>query len=992
MEDRGASEPVEASMKLLGAHRSPRATGLEPLRRRTHYFLGNDPAAWRTNVPHFRRVRYDEVYPGIDLDYYYRDGELEYDFIVAPGADPATIRLTFEGFDQISIDRKGDLVLRNAAGELRQHRPFVYQEFGGTKQEVPGRYRLSSGNSVSFVLAKYDPALPLVIDPRISMSTYIGGSSQDFAVAAAVGPDSCVWVAGATQSTDFPVPAQQARPSLPGLRATFLNRYDQQIDPDGRSSRVLSETIFLGGTAGTLPDSIPVALEVDTDGNLYILGETTTTDFPLSDNPHQGRFRGERDMYVTVIAPGGSGGPVALGAEMEQSQPPALLYSTYIGGPSLEVPTSADLGNCPSPLAGPCFFFAGQTESASVETTPNAPSAARGFEDPLVGILAADPIAAQGFALGYLARLGGSGRDTNPQVLALEDGGFCLSMTTTSDDLPVPPEVLAGAMHPSRLAGEDGFLMCTAPASSASLTFKGPEQNNPFDPLPVERATYVRGPGRDAQDRMELLNMANAFGFSPAPDLPLKDLREVVMAVIDSNSPQLAVDPVVNLGDPFQSTNPGDQSGYLVVMNRDLTVLLAGGWLGGSGEEEFAGVADMDGYLLIGSNTTSLDFPGAVNSFSGGRWDAATIFIENFKVVLADSLTEAVGEDNILPLLAGDLGEEFPRNNPGRPYRYSTNYFGGPGRDEVNQAFFGTDRTIGFVGLTDSIRPAFQQQTESRLTKAQASPGFPITQGAPQERYGGGSFDGFLMEFLQPVLERRAFLGAASFLERDVAPGQIITIFAASVGPPIAILIEFDEQGKALTQLGLTRVLFDGEPAPMVFTSRNQVSAVAPFNLEGKETTEVQVEFDGVASNRITVPVAPTAPGIFSANQTGRGQGAILNQDSSFNKASNPEAPGRAIQIFLTGAGQTDPPGVDGERAPPATPFPRITAPVSVKIGGLDARVFYKGAAPNLIHGVAQINAFIPEDVTAGDAVPIEIMIGDAVSRPGVTVAVGASE
>ena len=651
------------------------------------------------------------------------------------------------------------------------------------------------------------------------------------------------------------------------------------------------------------------------------------------------------------------------------------------------------IGNCPSPLEGPCFFFAGQTESASVETTPNAPSAARGFEDPLVGILAADPIAAQGFALGYLARLGGSGRDTNPQVLALEDGGFCLSMTTTSDNLPVPPEVLAGAMHPSRLAGEDGFIMCTAPASSASLTFKGPEQNNPFDLLEVERATYIRGPNRDQQDRMELLNMAEAFGFSPAPDLPLKDLREVVMAVIDSNSAQLPVDPVVNLGDPFSPTNPGDSSGYFLVMNRDLTVPLAGGWLGGSGEEEFTGVADMDAYLLIGSNTTSLDFPGAVNSNSGGRWDGATTYIENFKLVLADSLTEAVGEDNILPLFEGDFAEEIARNNPGLPYRHSTAYLGGPGQDEIDLLYFGTtDRLIGGVGLTDSTRATFQQQTESKLTKAQASPGFPITRGAPQERYGGGQFDGFLMEFLQPVLERRAFLDAASFLERDVAPGQIITIFSASVGPPTLIMIEFDEQGKALTQLGLTRVLFDGEPAPMVFTLRNQVSAIAPFSLEGKETTEVQVEFDGVASNRITVPVAPTAPGIFSATLTGRGQGAILNQDSSVNRASNPEAPGRAIQIFLTGAGQTDSPGVDGERAPLTPPFPRIEARVSVTIDGLDARVLYAGAAPRLVHGVAQINALIPPDVAAGDAVPLEIMIGDAVSQPGITVAVGGSE
>ncbi len=127
----------------------------------------------------------------------------------------------------------------------------------------------------------------------------------------------------------------------------------------------------------------------------------------------------------------------------------------------------------------------------------------------------------------------------------------------------------------------------------------------------VERATFVRGPGRDEQDRIELLNLAESFGFSPEPDLPLKDLEQVVLAVLDSNSPQLPVEPVVALGDPFLPTNPGGQSGYLLVMNRDLTVPLAGGWIGGSGEEEFNGVVDLNGYLLIGSNTNSTDWPGA---------------------------------------------------------------------------------------------------------------------------------------------------------------------------------------------------------------------------------------------------------------------------------------------------------------------------------------------------------------------------------------------
>ena len=239
---------------------------------------------------------------------------------------------------------------------------------------------------------------------------------------------------------------------------------------------------------------------------------------------------------------------------------------------------------------------------------------------------------------------------------------------------------------------------------------------------------------------------------------------------------------------------------------------------------------------------------------------------------------------------------------------------------------------------------------------------------------------------------RRAILDAANFLEHDVAPGQIITVFAASIGPPGVIGLGFDDQGKTLTQLGLTRILFDGEPAPMVFTSRNQASAIAPFSLDGKETTEVQVEFDGTTSNRIKLAVAGSSPGIFSVNQSGQGPGAILNLDFSLNSPDNPVAPGGAVQIFLTGGGQTDLPGADGELAPLTPPFPQFVAPVSVKIGGLVAQVLYKGAAPGLIHGVGQINVVVSKDVTPGDAVPLEVMIGDNSSQPGITVAVGPTQ
>ena len=984
-----------ARMRLAGGNPTPEAETLEPLAQRTHYFIGNDSSAWRTNVPHYGRVRYQQVYPGIDLDYYHDGEQLEYDFIVAPGADPSLIQLSFDGVGHLTQDRRGDLVLRTAAGEVRHQRPFVYQEVGGRRQEVSSRYVLSKARTVLFDVAKYDPALPLVIDPKLVVSSYIGGRGQDFGAAVASGPDNSVWVAGATQSTNLPVPPGQSRPSLPGLRATFLNKYDQEIDADGRTSRVLSETIFLGGTAGDLPDSIPVGLEVDAAGNLYVLGETTTSDFPLTNDPYQRIFRGARDMYVTVIAPSGSGGLAALSAEREQADAPRLLYSSYVGGQDVEVPTDTALGNCPAPIDGPCFFFTGYTSSRNLEVTPNAPqSIVGGFEDPVVGILGPDLTTSGDIDIRYLAVLGGSGRDTNPQILALDSGAFCLGMTTTSDNLPVPAEVLERAMHPTRLAEEDGFIMRTAVASTAAL--HGPEQGDrdPFGLLEVERATYVRGPGRDQQDRMELLNLAESFGFRPAPDLPLDDLKEVVLAVIDSNSDQLPVRPVVEFGDPFFPTNPGGQSAYVLVMNRNLTVPLAGGWLGGSGEDETTGVITLGKDFTIFANTNSPDWPGAVNSFSGGRWDGLTVYIENFQEVVADSLTEAAGgADSFRELLL----REFPFDPGGLPntvgpdFDRETTYWGGPGRDEFNSARAELAHFYG-GGITDSDRSDFQQFPVSKGLQQQSSPGFPITRGAPQERYGGGPFDGFLMEFFQPVLERRAILGAASFLERDVAPGQIITLFSGAIGPPGVIELGFNDQGKLLTQLGLTRILFDGEAAPMVFTSRNQASAIAPFSLKGKETSKVQVEFDGTASNAITMAVADSSPGIFSVNQSGMGQGAILHPDFSLNGPDNPVAPGGAVLIFLTGGGQTDPPGADGELAPLTPPFPEFVEPVSVTIGGLDAQVLYGGAAPGLIHGVGQINVLVSEDVAPGEAVPVEVMIGENTSQPGITVAVGTAQ
>src|SRR3972149_3717804 len=159
-------------MKLVGANPAPRVVGLGELRGRSHYLKGSDPKQWRTHVPRYAKVRYEGVYPGIDLVYYGNQRQLEYDLIVAPGADPKAIRLAFEGIQRLRLGKEGELLLQTGGGEIWLQKPRIYQEVGGVKRTVGGRYILKDKNQVGFAVATYNVTQPLVIDPVLRYSTY----------------------------------------------------------------------------------------------------------------------------------------------------------------------------------------------------------------------------------------------------------------------------------------------------------------------------------------------------------------------------------------------------------------------------------------------------------------------------------------------------------------------------------------------------------------------------------------------------------------------------------------------------------------------------------------------------------------------------------------------------------------------------------------------------------------------------------------------------
>ena len=408
-------------MTFLDANPKSRVVGQEELPGKANYFIGNDPSKWRTDVPTYAKVQYTNVYPGIDLIYYGNQRQLEYDYVVGPGADPKRIRLSFQGADKLELDAQGDLVLHTAAGVIRQRKPVIYQEVEGRRREIAGGYVLKGARRVGFRFAAYNASIPLVIDPALFYSTYLGGSAADQGFGIAVDASGNAYVTGYTASTDFP--------TIPGAFQTTLgsagstDAFVTKLNPTGSA---LVYSTYLGGSQ----EDLGLGIAIDPIGNAYVIGHTDSTDFPTTLGAFQTALRsvGHRDVFVTKLNPTGS----------------ALVYSTYLGG------SQGDQGFGIAVDTGGNAYVTGFTGSTDFPTTPGA------FQTSLGGPLDAfvtklDPL---GSALVYSTYLGGSNVDSGAAIAVDPLGNAYVIGDTISSDFPTS----LGALQRSFGGGVDAFV------------------------------------------------------------------------------------------------------------------------------------------------------------------------------------------------------------------------------------------------------------------------------------------------------------------------------------------------------------------------------------------------------------------------------------------------------------------------------------------------------------------------------------------------------
>ena len=389
---------------FVGAAANPDVFGREPAGYTSNYFIGSSPQDWYTRVPNYREVIYQEIYRGIDLRYHTNHGQLEYDFLVWPGADPQRIRVRYQGISSLTVNAVGDLIVEARLGTIIERKPVVYQLDGDRRVPVEGDYRLLSESTFGFAFDKgYDLSLPLIIDPFLDYSTFLGGSGSDYARAVAVDSAGNSYVAGYLTSSDFPIKSAYDS-AYSGGGPSGHDVFVTKISAGGDS--ILFST-YLGGGTG---DDRAYGIAVDSNGDVYLGGVTGSADFPTVD-PVQDANAGGKDAFICKLVSTGD----------------SLIYSSYLGGSNDDVGSGLAVGS------GGRACIAGNTSSSDFNLSASPyDNSLGGSQDAFVAKLSP-----AGSSLEFSTYLGGSANDAGVGIAVDTNGNAYVIGYTSSGDFPV---------------------------------------------------------------------------------------------------------------------------------------------------------------------------------------------------------------------------------------------------------------------------------------------------------------------------------------------------------------------------------------------------------------------------------------------------------------------------------------------------------------------------------------------------------------------------
>jgi hypothetical protein len=595
-----------ANLKLIGSNPAPKIFGADELPGKANYILGNDPAHWHKNLPLYARVHYAAIYPGVDLVFYGNGGQLEYDFIVSPGADPSAICFTFASGSKeekihsdssLRLEPNGDLALTTTAGDVRLHRPVIHQEQNGEKRSIPGGYELKADGSIGFRLARFDATRPLVIDPVLSFSTFLGGSEVESATAIALDSSDNIYVAGTTSSSNFPVTAGGFQQTLAddvthcSTSQECTDAFVSKLSPDGTT---LIYSTYLGG-GGT--DGIR-GIAVDSSGNAYVAGFTGSLDFPgVGANSFQGSFAGGTCAFLPCTD--------AFFAKLN-TEGSGILYSTYLGGSNIDIAHDVAVDSSGN------AYLTGYTASADFPATRGAPGggtcAGGPTPSPCVDAFVGkfNPSLSGAASLVYLTYLGGNGDDVGFAIRVDSGNAYVAGTTFANDTGSATFPVTTGAFQNSFGGGvADGFL--------AVLDSNGD--------LPPVYATFLGGSMED--DILDLalykasgMTFAFVTGSTLSDDFPASTGTYQRFCNLGGGQPHDCADAFL------AKFNPSAAGAASRVFSS---------FLGGGGDDESNAISvDSTGSAVVAGTTGSADFPtlAAVQSSYGGG--ARDVFVTKF--------------------------------------------------------------------------------------------------------------------------------------------------------------------------------------------------------------------------------------------------------------------------------------------------------------------------------------------------------------------------